>query len=154
MRVAFEIDLKTIVRWILAALLGWAALGKIANLHEFYQDLVAYQLPLPSEVLRLTAAVLPWLELLCAVLLVAGTARRAALMWMAVLFAIFVLATGQAWARGLNISCGCIKLDFLGEGVAKMFESVTFAFFRAALLLALAIYVLRQRDERTLDVKA
>ena len=49
---------------------------------------------------------------------------------------VFVIATGQAWARGLEISCGCLKLGFLSEGAAKTFESVGFAFFRALLLLA------------------
>jgi putative oxidoreductase len=148
MKITCEFDLRTALRWLLAALLVWAALSKIANPQEFHGDLAAYQLPLPDALVRLAAMVLPWLELLCGISLVAGTARRAALLWTIILFGVFVLATGQAWARGLEISCGCFKLDFLGAGAAKLFESVKFAFFRALLLLAAAIYVWREAPPR------
>jgi uncharacterized membrane protein YphA (DoxX/SURF4 family) len=148
MKVTFEFDGKTVVRWLLAALLVWAALTKLANLNEFYANLVAYRLPLPDALLRLTAMVLPWLELLCGILLVTGAARRAALLWAMILFAVFVLATGQAWARGLDISCGCFDLSFLGESAKKFFESVGVAFFRAGLLLAGAVYVWRATAAR------
>ena len=144
MKVTLEFDFKTFLRWLLAVVLVWAAVSKIANLHEFFLNLLAYQLPLPEALVRLVAMVLPWLELLCGGLLIAGKARRAALTWTAVLFVVFVLATGQAWARGLNISCGCFKLDFLGDGaLATFLESVKFAFFRAGLLLWAAVVLLR-----------
>ncbi len=143
MKVTLEFDGKAVVRWLLAVLLVWASLSKLANLNEFYANLAAYQLPLPDALVRLTAMVLPWMELLCGILLITGTARRAALLWAMILFSVFVLATGQAWARGLNISCGCFDLSFLGESAKKFFETVGFAFFRAGLLLAGAIYVWR-----------
>jgi uncharacterized membrane protein YphA (DoxX/SURF4 family) len=144
MKLTLEFDLKTVVRWLLAVLLVWASLSKIANPHEFHGDIIAYRLPLPDALLRLTAMVLPWLELLCGILLIAGTARRAALFWAMILFAVFVFATGQAWARGLDISCGCFKLDFLGDGAfGKFFESVKFAFFRAVLLLVATVFLWR-----------
>jgi uncharacterized membrane protein YphA (DoxX/SURF4 family) len=146
MKFAFEINLKTVLRWLLSVVLVWAALSKIANLNEFYLDISAYRLPLPDALLRLTTMVLPWLELLCGVLLVAGTARSAALIWAAVLFAVFVVATGQAWARGLDISCGCMKLNFLGESAGKILESVWFAFLRAIVLLGMAVFLLRERE--------
>jgi len=141
MKITFKFDSRTVLRWLLAALLVWAALSKIANPQEFRGDIAAYQLPLPDAVVRLTAIVLPWLEFLCGLLLIAGGARRAAVLWTIILFAVFVLVTGQAWARGLDISCGCFKLDFLGEGAANFFESVQFAFFRALLLLVAAVFL-------------
>ena len=144
MKVTFEFNARTALRWALGALLVWASLAKIGNLAEFHGSLLAYQLPLPDALLRLSAMVLPWLELLCGFLMITRTARCAAVLWAVVLFAIFVLVTGQAWARGLDISCGCLKLDFLGDGAfAKFLESASFAFFRALLLLAASLYVLR-----------
>ncbi len=144
MKIAFELDTRLMLRWVLAALLVWAALGKIANPIEFHGEITAYRMPLPDELLRLAAMVLPWLELLCGILLAAGTAWRAAALWSTLLFALFVLATGQAWARGLQISCGCFKLDFLGPSLSQAMESVQFAFFRAIFLLVCAAYVLRK----------
>jgi uncharacterized membrane protein YphA (DoxX/SURF4 family) len=144
MKVEFEFDAKKTLRWLLAALLVWAALGKIANLQEFHANVAAYRLPLPAAMIRMAVMVVPWLELLCGILLVAGTMRRAALLCALGLCAVFVLATGQAWVRGLEISCGCFKLDFLGEGAAKqVLESVQFAFGRAVLLLAAAVWLFR-----------
>lgn len=146
MNVKLEFDLQAMLRWLLAVLLVWAALGKIANLQEFHANVAAYRLPLPPAMIRLAVTVVPWLELLCGILLVAGTMRRAALLCAVGLCAVFVLATGQAWARGLEISCGCFKLDFLGEGAAKqVLESVQFAFGRAVLLLAAAVWLFRSR---------
>lgn len=144
MKVTLEFDLKAALRWLLAIILIWAALGKIANLQEFHASLAAYKLPLPEALLRLAVTGLPWLELLCGIFLVAGGLRRAALLWTVILCAVFVLATGQAWGRGLEISCGCLKLDFLGDGAAKKaLESVQFAFVRAVLLLGAAVYLFR-----------
>lgn len=146
MKVEFEFDAKKALRWLLAVLLVWAALGKIANLQEFHANVAAYQLPLPGVWQRLAVMVVPWLELLCGILLVAGTLRRAALLCTLALCAVFVLATGQAWVRGLEISCGCFKLDFLGEGALKqVLESVQFAFGRAVLLLVAAVWLFRSR---------
>ena len=154
MKITFEFDFKTGparrslgeggLRWLLAAILVWAALAKIANLHEFYAAILAYQMPVPNPLARSVAMVLPWLELLCGLLLLAGSARRAALVWTALMFGVFVLATGQAWVRGLDISCGCFKLAFLGDGaLAKFVESVKFACVRAVLLLGASLYLLR-----------
>jgi len=149
MKIAFEVNWRTVLRWVLAVVLVWAALSKIANLNEFYLSIRLYQVPLPDALVRLAAMVMPWLELLCGILMVAGTARRAALIWAAILFVVFIVATGQAWARGLNISCGCFKLDFIGnDALAKFLESVKFAFLRALLLLACTIYVWRETDDR------
>lgn len=143
MKTSSGIDIKIVLRWVLGLLLIWAAVTKIANLNEFYLSIVLYQLPLPDTFVRLTAMVLPWLEFLCGIFLLTGPARQAALLWSAILFAIFVLITGQAWMRGLNISCGCFKLEFLGAQASAFFESVQVAFFRAGLLLAAAIFLFR-----------
>jgi uncharacterized membrane protein YphA (DoxX/SURF4 family) len=155
MKLTIEFDFKTVLRWVLAALLVLAALSKIANPAEFQGNLAAYKLVPAGSVLRFAAVVLPWLELLVGVFLVAGGMRRAALVWAAVLFAMFVLATGQAWARGFEINCGCFRLDFLGlssgKGMGKFIESVSFAFFRALLLLAGAVYLLRNKKRSVIN---
>ena len=148
MKVVFEINSRVVLRWILGILLVWAAISKLANLQEFYGSLIAYRLPLPDFFLRWTAMSLPWLELICGFMLVTRTQTRTALVWAVVLFSIFTLATGLAWGRGLDISCGCLDLSLLGfgpeSGLAKAMKSVWFAFFRALLFGAVAVHLLRQ----------
>jgi uncharacterized membrane protein YphA (DoxX/SURF4 family) len=143
-KIAFELSWRTPLRWLLGLLLLWAALSKLGNLQEFYGELLSYRLLLPEFLLRLVAITLPWLELLCGLMLVANVFTRPVLAWAAALFIAFSLATGQAWLRGLDISCGCFNLSLLGLGSNAFFESVGFAFFRALLLASAAVYLLRQ----------
>jgi uncharacterized membrane protein YphA (DoxX/SURF4 family) len=154
-----ESKLEIIVRWILGVMLAGASLSKIANPQEFFVSIAAYQMPLPAVLLRLAAMILPWLELLCGLLLLGRIWTRAALVWSLVMFAVFVVATGQAWARGLEISCGCFNLKAFGldpasgKGFVKFIESVGFAFFRALLLFLGALYLFRAAGRTGCAVK-
>lgn len=134
---------------LLGGLLLWAAVSKLANPTEFLGAIYAYELPLPRSLLQTAAVVLPWIELLCGLLLLAGFWTAPALLLVTGLMGCFVVATGLAWARGLDISCGCFNLKILGlteraPGFVRLVESVSFAFFRNLLLAALAGWLLRQ----------
>lgn len=139
----------TLLRWLLGALMLWAAVSKLAQPTEFLGSIYAYDLPLPRSWLQLVAVVLPWLELLCGLLLMANVWSETALATIIALLAVFVLATGQAWSRGLDISCGCFNLEIFGaDGSArlvKFIESAAFAFFRNLVLVIVAWLLLRQR---------
>lgn len=134
------------LRWLLGALLLWAAVSKLANPLEFLGSLYAYQLPLPKLFLQTVAVALPWLELLLGFLLLLGRLTESCLISALLLFAIFIAATGQAWLRGLNISCGCFNLAIFGidhsSPVSKFLESVAFAFCRNLVLAGFTGFVL------------
>ena len=154
-KTVFGLDLKIVLRWILGLLFLAAAVSKLAGLQDFYASVLAYQMPLPSALLRAVALSLPWVELLCGLMLLTGFRLRAALICAIVLFGIFAVATGQAWARGLNIGCGCfvLVLPFLeGDAKAKFatfMESPAFAFCRALLLLAVTVWLFRSPTPAT-----
>lgn len=149
MKIAWAVTWRFVVRYIVGALFVWAAISKIGNLQEFYVSLRAYQLPLPNLLLQLVAVTLPWLELFCGLMLLTGFNLRAATGWAFILCVVYVLCTGQAWLRGLTISCGCLDLQFLGltpdahPSLIAFLESVRFAFFRAVLLCAACLWLLR-----------
>jgi len=145
-------NVRTVLGWALGLVFVSAALSKLVDTDSFNRELEAYRLPLAAGVLRLTALVLPWLELACGLMVLVRLTSRAALYGIIGLCLIFLVCTGQAWARGLKISCGCLHLDFLGLGhggaaAASVLESVQFAFVRAWLLLAAALFLLR-REKR------
>jgi hypothetical protein len=127
-------NLRTILVWTIAAALLVAAISKLRDLDEFQVNLQTYRLSIPEEALFAIACALPLMELVAAVLIIRVKTRRWGLIISAILFGIFAIATGQAWARGLDISCGCVKFPFLGEKYEGMFESAPFAFFRALAL--------------------
>lgn len=149
MKLSIEITWRSLLHGLLAAILVWAALGKLANLQEFYALLLGYRLPVPLPLLRSAAIILPWLELLTGILLLIAATRPAALAWATVLFALFTAATLQAWVRGLPISCGCLNLGLIGlspgSALAATLESARFAFFRALVLGSAAAYLFRSR---------
>jgi putative oxidoreductase len=149
---------RTIIRGLLGLLFIWAAVSKLGNPQIFYTNLLAYDLSLPAGLLKVTAIALPWVELLCGLALLAGFWAESSLSIMLVLFLVFIAATLSAWARGLDIACGCFNLKLLGinseSATAAFIESARFAFFRNIILAALVGYLLltaclgRQGDER------
>jgi uncharacterized membrane protein YphA (DoxX/SURF4 family) len=135
------------LRWALAALLIWAALSKLANPSATLGHLYAYQLPVPAGLLKLAAVTLPWIELLCGLMLLSGWGTDGALLLVAGLVTVFLLATGLAWARGLSISCGCFDLRLVGlppgSAATRFLESPAAAFLRNLLLAAVTVWLLR-----------
>ena len=148
MKPALELNWRTALRWLLAGVLLLAALSKLASLHGFYVALLTYKLPVPNFVLKSLTIVLPWLELLCGLMLLSNVRVQPALLWTVILFGAFALATGQAWARGLNIACGCFKLNLFGSDWGALFESAGFACLRAVLLCVGAIVLFRKCSVR------
>jgi uncharacterized membrane protein YphA (DoxX/SURF4 family) len=66
----------------------------------------AYQL-LPEAIVPAVGYALPVLEVVVGVMLVIGLLVRANAAVSAVLFVAFVIGISAAWARGLQIDCGC-----------------------------------------------
>ena len=96
----------TLARLLLAAVWAWAALAKISDPDAAVRAVRAYQL-LPEALVRPVAWGLPFAELVLAVLLAVGLATRLAAAGSAVLLGLFMVAIAAAWARGLQIHCGC-----------------------------------------------
>ncbi|TQM75975.1 putative membrane protein YphA (DoxX/SURF4 family) [Thermopolyspora flexuosa] len=96
----------TVARLVLAGVLivaGWSKMGAPAL---SIQAVKAYEL-LPEAVAEIVGYVLPILEIVIGLLLVIGLLTRMAAIATAVLMLAFVIGIASAWARGLNIDCGC-----------------------------------------------
>jgi len=145
--IVITIDGPAVLRWLLALLFIAAAVSKLANPTLFLGDLFAYRLPLPEALLRLTAIILPWLELLCGLLLLGNLWSDAALGLVLGMSLVFLAATAQAWARGLDIACGCLNLAAFGVSdtspILHFLESARFAVFRNLLMIGCAVYLFR-----------
>lgn len=109
--------MKTAVMWILrlglAGVFGYAGVIKLRDPAGFAAEIAGYRL-LPEMVETWLAVYLPWLEVAIGLgVLLPRTVRGAALL-QAALMVIFIVALSLAWARGLDITCGC----FGGEAKA------------------------------------
>ena len=94
----------------LGAVFLFAAAPKIADPEAFIRGIHHYKM-LPHPAVALLGWWLPWLEMLCGVLLVLGVWTRAAAAVVGCLLAVFLVAVGLAVARGLNIDCGCFGTE-------------------------------------------
>jgi Predicted membrane protein len=96
----------TVARLVVAGVLivaGWLKMGAPALSIKAVE---AYEL-LPTAVAEIVGYVLPILEIVIGLLLVVGLLTRLAAVVAALLMLAFVIGIASAWARGLNIDCGC-----------------------------------------------
>lgn len=124
-----------VLRWIVAAIFIYAGAVKIINPMAFAEQVDNYRL-LPYFFVTLVAAILPWLELSCGVLLILGRWLSGATLVLVALNLIFLVAVIAALAQGLDISCGCFSVGDEGMriGIKKLIENT------ALLLLTIVIY--------------
>lgn len=130
-----------LIRVVVAAVFAWAGTQKARQPVLFALDLEAYRL-LPAAVILPIAYYLPWLEILTAFALFLPPLRRAAGWLVIVLLAVFTTMLVVAWARGLQINCGC----FGTAGRAP--TDFVIAIFRNLALLGAAIWLARRPPVR------
>ncbi len=105
-------DLNTTrrINWLLRLAVGGAFLLagalKIADPAKFAVDVGNYRL-LPHELNNLVAILIPWIEVVAGVFVLAGIWLRAAALVITSLTVMFFFVILSALARGLNMDCGC-----------------------------------------------
>jgi putative oxidoreductase len=100
--------LQILARLVLGGIFIYASLDKIGHPLEFAKIINNYQI-LPGFLVTLPALVLPWLELLAGVLLIAGFWTRSAAWLLSSLLLAFILVLGVNAVRGIDVSCGCFS---------------------------------------------
>ena len=98
--------LTLIARILVGLVFIAAALPKTVDPPGFAKAIWAYEL-VPTWALNPMALILPWLELICGLLLCLGLWRRAAALWVGALLLSFCLALSINLARHRPVDCGC-----------------------------------------------
>lgn len=96
---------------------SWASPIPPIDIAPFARSVYNYRV-LPIPLVNLAAMVIPTLEMLCAICLLAGVWLRSSTLLLGLLQAAFLLGMVQAIYRGLDIDCGCFvgvdtKVGFL-----------------------------------------
>jgi uncharacterized membrane protein YphA (DoxX/SURF4 family) len=108
--------ISTLARLGLAAVFLIAGGTKVGDLAASGRAVNAYRL-MPFEVAKVVGAAQPFLEIALGLLLLIGVATRLIAGIGAVLLVLFIAGIASAWARGLQIDCGCFsKGGELGAG--------------------------------------
>ncbi len=128
----------------------WVVAGalKIPDPAESVRAVRAYQL-LPESIVPTVGHALPLVEIAVGSLLLAGVLTRGAAILSALLFAAFIFGISWAWAKGLQIDCGCFGGGGFDEDAA---EEYPWEIARdAGLFLLSAFLVWRPRTALSLD---
>ncbi len=98
--------LATVARLVLGGVFVVAGVLKIPDPAAAVRAVRAYRL-LPEPLVAPVAFGLPVLEIAVGLALLLGVFVRTAAIASAVLLVVFLVGVGSAWARGLQIDCGC-----------------------------------------------
>jgi uncharacterized membrane protein YphA (DoxX/SURF4 family) len=126
-----------------------AAIPKLADLRQAQRAVLAYEV-LPNGIGLVVGVMLPVVELALGLLLLTGLLTRYAAAGFGLLLVVFIAGIAQAWARGLDIDCGCFGGG--GELPAGVTASYGLDIARDLLFLAgAAVVALWPRSALSLD---
>lgn len=133
--------LHLLLRVFLGALFVYASWDKLLNPEAFAWMVYNYKI-LPPFMVNLAAVILPWTEMICGLLLIAGLLTRGSALTIDCLLFIFIVALGFNLYRGLDIGCGCFS-------VSPEAEKITFfTLMRDASLLVPGLWILMYQPKR------
>ena len=118
-----------------------ASLYKIAEPAEFALSIATYEI-LPLGLTNLMALLLPWIELVTGITLIAGFWTRASALAVSGMMVLFIGALAMALSRDLHMSCGCFASAEAGEEISGL------TMWRDLAWLAAGLYVLWADDGR------
>jgi uncharacterized membrane protein YphA (DoxX/SURF4 family) len=128
-----------LARVVLGGVLFAAGYLKIDKLDISQMAVRSYEL-LPISVANFLGMFLPFFEIAVGLLLILGAATRIVAALGGFTMFIFIIAISQAWARGLNIDCGCFGGGgSVAPGETRYLQEI----LRDAGLVALALFLLR-----------
>ena len=128
-----------VARLTLGGVLFAAGYLKVGTPDESQMAVRAYEM-LPISLANLLGLILPFVEVVIGALLILGALTRVMAALGGFTMFIFIIAIAQAWARGLNIDCGCFGGGGAVEpGQTKYLQEI----LRDIGLVFLAVYLIR-----------
>lgn len=103
-----------VLRLIVGGFFVFASFDKLMNQEAFSRAIYNYKF-LPDLFINIFAIIIPYIELLGGLLLVAGIFKRGSSFLITFMLVIFIIALSQAYAKGLDINCGCFSLETVGQ---------------------------------------
>jgi putative oxidoreductase len=126
-----------VFRLVLGGLFVYAGAVKVLDPLDFAQNIRNYDL-VGQSLSFIAAVVLPWLEILSGLFLIAGVWKRGAAVVISGLLVFFIVLTVVTMIRGLDVDCGCFGALSRKAGLSVILEDL------AMLALGLAILSSKQ----------
>jgi uncharacterized membrane protein YphA (DoxX/SURF4 family) len=107
---------SVIFRWAVGLIFIYASADKLFHTSAFAVAVYNYKI-LPGGLINLVAITLPWLELVCGILLIIGLFPRGAALILSLLLVVFFFALSLNLYRGIDISCGCFTVSTTADKI-------------------------------------
>jgi uncharacterized membrane protein YphA (DoxX/SURF4 family) len=121
-------------RIALAVIFIMAAVPKLADPQAFAHALYNYKM-LPEVVIPFLALGMPMLEAVISIAILVPRLQKGASLIFLILLLVFIYAVGSAWARGLDVDCGCF-----GEGSSHVGPFLILRNLGLAILAVMSYY--------------
>jgi uncharacterized membrane protein YphA (DoxX/SURF4 family) len=110
-----SVPILYLCRFILGGLFIYASIDKIVHPEAFAKIIYNYRL-FPAFSIHLLAVVLPWIEMITGLFLVAGFFKQTAAIMLSTLLVLFIAALSFNLLRGLDFNCGCFTTTSTSNG--------------------------------------
>ncbi len=97
-----------VLRLYIGGLFIYVGIYKINYVAEFAETIASYQI-IPYWAVNFSAVILPWIELICGILLLCGVRARSATTIIGFLMILFTVAIIVNLMRDAPINCGCFN---------------------------------------------
>ncbi|MFO8048397.1 MAG: MauE/DoxX family redox-associated membrane protein [Desulfosudaceae bacterium] len=140
-----------LARVIMGAVFLYASYDKILHPGAFAEAVYNYQI-LPDAAVNAVALVLPWIELVIGLCLVAGVWLPGSVLLAVLLMTVFTAALVFNRIRGLDIHCGCFstRATHGPAGVGMVLRDLGFLVLSVYLLLRVVVFPQGRDDRRNL----
>lgn len=129
-------------RLVLGIVFMYASVHKMIYPGRFAQIIYGYGL-FPSELINITAILLPPLEFFAGLFLVVGIYKRSAALIINIMLAVFIAAISINLIRGHEFDCGCFSSDMIGyewSSVHLLLRDIVF------LLMGVHLFITESKD--------
>ncbi len=110
--------LQFILRLVIGGMFIFVAINKLINPEEFAKAIKNYDM-LPLSLINIIAITLPYIELFSGLFLIIGIYKRGSSAIIGISLIFFIIALSSAYARGLDIDCGCGFSSLVQENASK-----------------------------------
>jgi uncharacterized membrane protein YphA (DoxX/SURF4 family) len=124
-----------VFRLVLGGLFVYAGVLKVGDPLDFAQNIRNYQL-VGQSLSFVAALILPWLEVVAGVFLIAGIWKRGAALVVSSLLVFFVILTAVTMIRGLDVDCGCFGAVDRKAGLSVILEDLGMLYLGLCVLFA------------------
>ena len=137
--------LNRILHLVFGGVFIYAGAVKAWSPMVFLDDIRSFEM-LPDPYAALVAMFLPWLEIFAGLAVVSGWLRRGGVLVLNVSLVVFLVAILTAWARGIDIRCGCFGGG--SDATSNYIELIV----RDVVLLALGIWLAFQQRTKNKEL--